>query len=180
VAEKEEALRHSPSAARELAEMEAKIADLTIQAEELNEALVAGKRVSTSPDDAATSLGKADNWGKWDMWGGGGMISTYAKHSHIDDAREFIHQANQQMRSFHDELTDLKRNIEIEIDISGMLKMADYWFDGFITDWVVQGRIQDTEKQTLEAIHRVRSIVDQLEREHAISVSALADKIGMR
>jgi hypothetical protein len=180
MAEKEEALRHSPSAAGELAEMEAKIADQSIQAKEMNEALIAGKSVLATLDDAAASLGKAENWGKWDMWGGGGMISTYAKHSHIDNAREFIHQANHQMRSFHDELADLKRNVEIEIDINGMLKMADYWFDGFITDWVVQGRIQNAGEQTLEAIHRVQSIVDQLERELANSVSAHADMKAKR
>jgi hypothetical protein len=175
MAEKEEALRHTPSAFGELAEMEANIADQSVHAKELNEALTAGRRVMLSLEDAATCLGKAENWGKWDMWGGGGMISTHIKHSHIDDARDFIHQANHQMRSFHDELADLKRNVEIEIDISGMLKMADYWFDGFITDWIVQGRVRNAEEQTLEALQRVRTIVMQLQKEHAASESALAN-----
>jgi chromosome segregation ATPase len=174
MAEKEAALRHSAAYSSELAEMEAQIADQAIRVKELDEALTAGRRVLSSLTDASASLEKAENWGKWDTWGGGGMISTHLKHGHVDDARQYIHQANRQLQTFRDELSDLKRSIEIEIDIGEMLKLADYWFDGLITDWVVQGRIQRAQDQTLEAIHRVRTIVHQLQAEHAAAESALS------
>ena len=174
MAEKESALRGSPTASLELAEMESEIADQTILVQEIDEALSAGKRVLASLEDASSSLEKAENWGNWDMWGGGGLISTHLKHNHVDDARQYLHNAKQLMQDFRDELADLKRTLDIEIDISGMLKMADYWFDGFITDWIVQGRIKQTQEQTLEAIRRVRDAVRQLQSEHSAAESALS------
>jgi hypothetical protein len=68
----------------------------------------------------------------------------------------------------------LKRTVSIEIEIGDLLKMADYWFDGLITDWIVQGRIRNAHDQVLNAIHQVRTIVNQLQAEHASAESALA------
>lgn len=173
--EKEAALRNSREGSVELAEMEAKISDQASMAREIQEAWTAGKRVLTSLETASHSLEKAENWGKWDLWGGGGIVSTHLKHEHVDDAKSFIQNANHLLRNFRDELADLRRNIDISVDIGEVLKMADYWFDGFIADWVVQGRIQNSQDQVLEAIRQVRIVVDQLGAEHAAAESALAN-----
>lgn len=173
MAEKEYALRSLPSSSTELVEMDAQIADQIILVKEIHEAWTAGRRVLASLEDASSCLEKAENWGKWDLWGGGGVISTHLKHSHVDDAKQSIHNANHIMFNFRDELADLKRSVEIEIDISGMLKMADYWFDGLISDWVVQGRIKTTQDHTLEAIRQIRVVVNQLQSEYSVAESAL-------
>ncbi|NOU92688.1 hypothetical protein GC093_05520 [Paenibacillus sp. LMG 31456] len=177
MAEIESVLRsESSSSANLLAEMDGQISDQTVLVKELLEALTAGRRVLTSLEDASASLEKAENWGKWDMLGGG-TISTHLKHNHVDDAKQYIHNANRLLLNFRDELADLKRSVDIEIEISGLLKMADYWFDGLITDWVVQGRIQKAQDQVLKAIHQIRIIVSQLQTECSVAESALA---GMR
>ncbi|MHA6482708.1 hypothetical protein ACX1C1_12480 [Paenibacillus sp. strain BS8-2] len=173
--EKEEALRHSPEALVELSRMEADISDQSLLVREIGEAWTAGKRVLSSLETASNSLEKAENWGKWDLWGGGGMVSTHLKHGHVDDAKAFIQNANHLMRNFRDELADLRRSIDISVDIGEVLKMADYWFDGFIADWVVQGRIQSSQDKVLEAIHQVRSVVSRLGAEHKSAESALAN-----
>lgn len=173
--EKEEALRHSSEASVELENMEAGISDQAELTREIGEAWTAGKRVLSSLETASDSLEKAENWGKWDLWGGGGIVSTHIKHQYVDDAKAYIQNANHLMRNFRDELADLRRNIDVTIDIGEVLKMADYWFDGFIADWVVQGRIQSSQDKVLEAIHQVRIIVSQLGAEHAASESALAN-----
>ncbi|WP_274650923.1 hypothetical protein [Paenibacillus humicola] len=173
-------LRKSSSTAAILMEMEAQIADRTIAAQEIEEALTAGKRVLASLEDASASLEKAENWGKWDLWGGGRMYSTHRKHEYVDDAKQHIHDANRLLHDFQDELADVKRGIDISIDISGMLKMADYWFDGLIADWMVQGRINNAQERALEAIHRVRTVVGQLQAEHNAAVSVLAGKKSKR
>ncbi|MGM0885167.1 MAG: hypothetical protein ACQEXQ_29505 [Bacillota bacterium] len=173
MADRESALRNSPIASAELAEIESQIADQTIQVKEIYEAWTAGKRVIASLENASSSLEKAENWGKWDLWGGGGMISTHMKHNHVDDAKNFIHNANYLMQNFRSELDDLKRNVDIEIDISDMLKVADYWFDGLITDWVVQGRIKNAQDQTQKAIQQVRAVTNQLQSEHSTAESSL-------
>ncbi|WP_409342043.1 hypothetical protein [Paenibacillus sp. MBLB4367] len=176
MAEKESALRNLPEAAKTLSEMEEQLADQTVLVKEISEAWTAGKRVLASLTVASESLDKAENWGKWDMLGGG-AISTHLKHNNVDDAKQYIYQANHLMRGFKEELTDLKRSIHIDIDISELLKMADYWFDGLITDWIVQGRIRNSQEQVLGAIHQVRTVVNQLQTEHSAAESALA---GMR
>ncbi|WP_308639542.1 coiled-coil domain-containing protein [Paenibacillus silvisoli] len=172
MATKEAALR-SGAASQELAAMEEQIAEQNLIAKEIREALRAGQTVMASFEDASNSLEKAENWGKWDMWTDSSLINHFNKHGHIDDAKGFIHQANHQLQDFRDELKDLNRSIHVEIDISGTLRMADFWFDGLITDWIVQGRIQSSQEQTLEAIHNVRTVVNKLSSELKAAESAL-------
>lgn len=161
--EKEEWLRTCPQSALELDEMELLITEKSLLLKELREALSAGKSVMSHLSDASNSLEKAENWGNWDMWANGGLISTHIKHEHIDDARSYIHNANRQLEVFHKELADLKQSIDVQVDISGILKLADYWFDGLIADWIVQGRINDAQQQTSNALHQVRLVVNTLE-----------------
>jgi len=101
------------------------------------------------------------------------MISTYVKHGHVDDAKAHIHNANRLLTQFQKELSDLQRTISIEIDIGDMLKLADYWFDGLIADWIVQGRIQNAQDQTLEAISRIHDVVERLEQERSHAAAEL-------
>lgn len=167
---KEAALREMPQTAGQLQEMDEEISTKSLLRKEIGEALSAGKGVMSLLTDASDSLQKAENWGNWDMWANGGMISTHIKHGHVDDAKNFIHHANRQLQDFHKELADLKQSVDVQVDISGTLKMADYWFDGLITDWIVQGRINNAQEQTLEALHQVRMVVNALEADfHAVN-----------
>ena len=174
MAVKESALLNAPLLSRELGMMDDGIDDQKLLVKELQEALTAGKLVLASLADASNSLERAENWGKWDLWGGGGIISTHAKHGHVDDAKRFIHQANHQILNFRDELTDLNRSFHIEIDISDTLKMADYWFDGLIADWIVQGRINNSQSQTLSAMNKIRPVVKQLQKEFSAAEATLS------
>lgn len=47
----------------------------------------AGNRALKSLRNAQDSLNSAKNWGLWDMFGGG-FISTMAKHSKMDSAKQ--------------------------------------------------------------------------------------------
>jgi len=165
--QKEAALRHSPQAVHELEEMEQQISLQSLLLKEIGEALSAGKGVMGLLTDASNSLQRAENWGNWDMWANGGLISTHIKHSYVDEARNFIHHANRQLQLFQKELADLKQSADIHIDISETLKMADYWFDGLITDWLVQGKIMNAQEKTLDALHQIRIVVKALEADYA-------------
>ncbi|GLX65913.1 hypothetical protein [Paenibacillus glycanilyticus] len=171
--EQEQALRSMPGKASELLAMENSVAAQQVIVRELNEAFTAGKRVLASLEPAIDSLEKAINWGNWDTWGNGGLISTHIKHEHIDAAKSSISAANHELRSFQDELADLERSLDIRIDISGLLKFGDYWFDGLITDWIVQKRIKDTQDRTCEAAHEVRTVVKKLQAEYTTAEAAL-------
>ncbi|REE69664.1 hypothetical protein A8990_13262 [Paenibacillus taihuensis] len=179
MAVKESALRGATEHGSKLIAMDDEIADQTLQLKEIQEALTAGNRVVSALEDASTSLEKAENWGNWDTWGGGGLISTSIKHEHVDHAKSHIQNANHLLHAFRDELDDLNQTINIQIDISGTLKMADYWFDGLITDWIVQGRIKNSQQQTLDALNDIRSVVRDLQSKQAsgqASLSALQTK----
>lgn len=128
---------------------------------ELGEAMSAGYSVNQALTNAVESLEKASGWGTFDLLGGG-MISDMVKHDHIDTAKDYIHQAQSRMRSFQKELLDINEEADLQVDISGMLKFADFFFDGLIADWMVQGRINQSLEQTRSKKYEVDSILTKL------------------
>lgn len=146
--------------------------ELTRTMKELKEAIQAGILVVENLERATDGLQKARNWGTYDMLGGG-MISTHLKHNHIDDAMDYIHGAQWELSRFSKELRDVQMTTSIEIDMGDFLKFSDYFFDGFITDWMVQGRINDTLNQVEDKLHAINEILRQLEHEHKMLESEL-------
>lgn len=172
---KEAYLRSSSDHAIELDKMEEQILEQRLLMKELNEAIIAGRAVLDALTKASSSLESAENWGNWDLWANGGLLSTHMKHSHIDDARNAIHIANSHLHSFNKELADLNKTVNVQFQTDGLIKMADYWFDGLIVDWVVQGRIKNSQQQTLDALHNIRQIVNKLETEMRVADRALVE-----
>lgn len=152
------------SLSHELYELSEQTADLSTDLKELEEAIHAGKNLVSSLSQAEISLQKAKGWGTWDMLGGG-MISTAIKHSHIDDAKNRVHEAQTRLRHFEKELKDVNQHLGINVNISGLLTFADYFFDGLIMDWVVQGRIADSLNQVRQKKGQIMSLVHQLEQQ---------------
>ena len=58
----------------------------------------------------------------------------------------------------------LAQQVNLNINTGDFLSFADYFFDGFVVDWVVQDRINNAKRQVEEAIRRTESIVSQLQR----------------
>lgn len=139
-------------------ELENKIASYKANLKEINEAIVAGNRVLSSLDRVQKSLNSADSWGVWDMIGGGGLITNMIKHGHIDDAKDMASDVQTLLNRFRTELTDVKVSSSITIDIDGFARFADFFFDGLISDWVVQSRIHESQ----ESVSRVRGEVNSV------------------
>ncbi|WP_185601880.1 hypothetical protein, partial [Paenibacillus sp. 598K] len=137
-----------------------------VQKKELGEALAAGHRLRDHLDAAMESLSKAKQWGTWDMVGGG-TVSTMIKRGHMDDAREHIHRAQHTLVTFEQELADV-RAMPIELDFgSGFLTFADYVFDGLIVDWMVLGKIKESQDRVSQALSGLRTVLRQLQEELA-------------
>lgn len=128
---------------------------------EIREAIEAGRNALRSLQAAEQNLGSAGNWGIADMLGGG-FITTMMKHSKIDDASEYMERARGDLRRFQKELRDIQVNTDFNLDIGDFLKFADFFFDGFIADYMVQSKIRDAERQIQEAKLRVENILTQL------------------
>ena len=130
---------------------------------EKREAINAGNRALNSLRTAQENLNSAKNWGLVDMFGGG-FFTTMLKHSKMDQARQNMEQAKYDLCNFSKELNDVNMAYDLNIDIGDFLSFADYFFDGFVVDWMVQDRINTAKCQLDEAIRRTEYIVNQLQR----------------
>ena len=129
---------------------------------EKREAIEAGNRALCSLREARKNLHSAKNWGIWDMLGGG-FISTMAKHSKMDRAKQNMEQAKYDLKKFSKELDDVNMNYHLELQTGDFLSFADWFFDGFFVDWMVQDRINQASDQVSNAIYRVENILRQLQ-----------------
>lgn len=128
---------------------------------EVNEAIQAGTQALGSLRQAQNSLNSAGNWGILDMLGGG-LISTFVKHSKMNDAERLIEQARSDLRRFQKELRDVDTISDFHIETGDFLAFADYFFDGLIADWMMQSRINDTKRQVNDAIEKVEEVLRSL------------------
>ena len=88
--EKQEEMRISGTADGErILQMEEELGAMRQQQRELQEAVTAGNTALFTAGRILDSLSSAGNWGTWDMLGGG-MLTTLAKHEHMDRAQEGI------------------------------------------------------------------------------------------
>lgn len=142
----------------ELSEQEGRLKAYIIEVEE---AISAGNYAKSSLVDARSSLEKAEGWGTWDMIGGG-AITGFVKHQHIDQAEAYLHKAQTNLRQFQKELLDIKEQAHLKVEILDMLKFADFFFDGFIADFMVQGKIQKSLDQIRIQINRVTETLKNL------------------
>ncbi len=129
---------------------------------ELREAKLAGQEALDCLNRAADSLKSAGNWGIVDMLGGG-LISTFIKHSKMNGAEELVQQARSALKRFQKELTDVETVEDFHIETGDFLAFADYFFDGIIADWLMQSRINDAREQVENARQKVMYIMRQLD-----------------
>lgn len=146
-----------------IAALEAEEAALLSQRRELQEARNAGETALQMARDVETELRKAASWGTWDLISDGGLISSLAKHNHLDNAQEQINALQYQLRQFHTELADVQMSANVKIEIGEFLRFADWFFDGLIVDWTVLDRIHDAQDQMYRTVCQIQKLLDRLE-----------------
>ena len=129
---------------------------------EKREAMAAGHRALNSLKAAQNDLDSAKNWGLWDMFGGS-FFSTMIKRSKMDAAKGNMEQAKCDLQIFSRELRDVSVSYNLEMETGDFLSFADWFFDGFIVDWMVQERIGKARSQVAEAIWQVENILRRLQ-----------------
>lgn len=150
----------------QLYELSDRQAELKASLQEYQEAIQAGNSTSSALSTALSSLGKAKGWSTWDMVGGG-MVTTAIKHSHIDESKRYIHQAQTRLRHFQEELRDVVNHDHIELEVGGILTFADYFFDGLIVDWSVHGKITNSLRQVENTKSTVDSVLRRLQMQRS-------------
>ena len=130
---------------------------------EVREAIAAGERALDSLKDAKKSLNSARSWGIFDILGGRGL-SGLVKHVKIGDAKSSLNRAKADLERFSRELSDVRELQGLDIEIGDFLTFADFFFDGFIFDIMVQSKIRQAQDNIDNAIYRVQMLLDKLER----------------
>lgn len=134
---------------------------LMSQKQELQEALDAGCAALSCADQILSELDSAEGWGTWDLVGGG-LITDLVKHSHLDEAQASVESLQTQLRRFKTELADVTINAEIQVNIDGFLRVADYFFDGIFADWAVLDQIHQSQEQVNQIRSQICGTLDHL------------------
>lgn len=129
--------------------------------QEIREAIQAADSALFHLRNAQQKLRSARNWGIYDLLGGG-FFSTLIKHSKMDRARDEVEAARNAVCRFSRELSDVAGSAQFEMVTDDFLAFADYFFDGFLADYMVQSRIGRAREQIDSAIFRISRIRDQL------------------
>ncbi|MCR4787564.1 MAG: hypothetical protein K5888_03165 [Lachnospiraceae bacterium] len=126
---------------------------------EIQEAIDAADEALYHLYSARKYLNSAGNWGLLDIFGGG-LISGLIKHGKMSDAENEIEKAKYALQKFSKELRDISGYSSIHID--DFLTIADFIFDGVLTDFWVQSKINKAKDQCDEAIIQVDTIRTEL------------------
>ncbi len=142
--------------------LEERVTALESRNKEIKEALSAGKASLSLAEDILKSLNTAQNYGTWDMLGGG-LLADLGKHNALDEAQRRVETLQVSLRRFHTELADVKVYADMQVNIAGFERFADYFFDGLFTDWMVQNRISGSKSQIASTIKQLEDAVRKLE-----------------
>ncbi len=132
------------------------------QDQELEEAIEAGTTALRTLHQVAKHLQAAENWGSFDLLGGG-ILADMAKHESLDDAQQSIEQLQIDLQRFNKELADVTIRPEIQARVSDMLKFADFFFDNIFTDAAVLDKIQQAQAQVDHTRDEILGVLRQLQ-----------------
>ena len=152
----------STAAADQIIEIEQKIAALEAQKKEIKEAISAGYSARSTADRILSELESADGWNTWDMFGGGGIITHMAKHGHLDEAQDLVSDLQSKLRRFKTELADIQINANMQVNVDGFLRFADYFFDGLFADWAVGDKICQSMNSVSSTKSQISRTLDKL------------------
>ena len=150
------------AAADQIIEIEQKIAALEAEKREIKEAISAGYSARSTADRILSELESADGWNTWDMFGGGGIITHMAKHSHLDEAQDLVSDLQSKLRRFKTELADIQITANMQVNIDGFLRFADYFFDGLFADWAVGDKISQSMNSVSSTRDKISRTLDKL------------------
>ena len=103
-------------------------------------------------------LNSAKKWGILDIFGGS-MISTYMKHSRINEVEGMIEQARIRLTDFQKALRKVEVSPKLQTEISGFLTFADFAFDNPITDYLVQTKLQSLGEEVEDTIQLTEELL---------------------
>lgn len=162
---KREALKLGNSAAAErIIALEERLAELQSRLRELEEARSAGEDVRRRLDQVLASLGSAENWGTWDVIGGG-LLTDMMKYSRLDEAQHSMEQMQSALRRYRRELADVAALHIGDFRPDGFTWTLDVLFDNIFFDWSVLEQISNSRDRVEDLRRQVGRTQGQLNLE---------------
>ncbi len=146
----------------ELLEAEQKLSFLRSQERELEEAITAGTAALRKANDVVTSLKHAEGLGLFDVLGGG-FLADMAKHETLDEAQKNVEELQVCLQRFNKELSDVALRADLKVSVDRLLRFADVFFDGLLTDSAVLNNIQQSRTQVDQTRDNILGILRQLQ-----------------
>ena len=143
----------------ELASIATELGSVRSQLTEVREALEAAVVAADRLAHAATMLGKAKDWSTYDTFFDGGVFGDMMKYDRVDQAAALMREADRALRRLSTELADVGMGPVGGVEVTGMVRAFDVWFDNIFSDWSVRNRITEAARRTDDAaaaVHRVR------------------------
>ncbi len=137
------------------------------QVVEINEAIEAGNMVIDDADDLIESLNSASTWGFLDLFSNNSFISSFIKHSKLDDAQVKLNRLRNSLERFGSELDDVRVYCNIDnVNCDELIKMFDIFFDNIFVDIYTLSKISDSKREIENIKNETKRIVKQLEGEY--------------
>lgn len=149
---------------QELLHKEQELSYLSGQERELEEAITAGTTALRTTADILQEIESAKDWATFDLLGGG-LLADFAKHETLDEAQKNAEQLQVELQRFNTELSDVTIRAHFQLNIDGMLKFADFFFDGLLADAAVLDHIKQSHAQVEQTREEILTILRQLQDE---------------
>lgn len=150
--------------AEKLLRKEAELSYLTGQTRELEEAIAAGTAALQTTAAILQTIESAKDWAAFDLLGGN-LLADFAKHDKLDDAQKQVEDLQIQLQRFNKELSDVTIRSCLQVNIDGMLRFADVFFDGLLADLTVLDKIRKSYSQVDHTRTQILTILHQLQDE---------------
>lgn len=145
-----------------ISDFESRLHTLRRELKEADEAISACHDLISSLESALDSLSSAKSWGLYDMVGGG-LISSLAKHGHLDTAEETLKDASEKARKLSMELKDLTEFPEIEsLNIDSFSRTFDIFFDNIFSDFAIQSQIDESRERVISNATDADDLLEKL------------------
>ena len=82
--------------------------------------------------------------------------------AHLDEAQSQVERLQGALRKFKTELADVEIIADMQVNIDGFLRFADYFFDGLFADWSVMKRISEAQEQVKKVKNQIGSLLGKL------------------
>ena len=145
-----------PEAVR-LDQLEADLDAAQDESRELDQAARAVEASQAAARQALDRLNSAADWGTYDTWFGGGIMSSSIKHDRIDDAARAMDTVRARLELARRELADVAVDITApDLARVGANRTLDIWFDNFFSDLDTQSRISDGRASVVALVAALR------------------------